>query len=543
MAMIISSFCKQISCLILLLLLVFLPTQSSATSSSIITDRLIQCLNNRSDPSSPVTGLIYTPLNSSFTSVLQTYIRNLRFNESTSPKPILILTAEHVSHIQAAIMCGKEGRLLMKTRSGGHDLEGLSYVTTTNKPYFIVDMFNFRSIDVDIDQETAWVQAGATLGEVYYRIAEKSSTHGFPAGICPTVGAGGHFSGGGYGTMMRKYGLSVDHIVDAQLIDANGEVLDRESMGEDLFWAINGGGGVSFGVILAYKIKLVRVPEVVTVFTINRTSEQDLASLAQRWTQVADKLDDDIFLRMVLDVINDTNGETMVRGTFPTLYLGNSTSLFTLLEKDFPELGFQMSDGIEMSWVESVLYYTNFPIGTPTAALLSRTPQPQIVVHLKNKSDYLQSPISKQGFEYIFERMKELAPITIDFNPYGGRMSEISEFAKPFPHRSGNIAMLQYLVIWNETGTKAENENIKYARMMYDYMTPFVSKNPREAFLNYRDLDIGVNDHGKNAYIEGMVYGHKYFKETNYNRLTKVKARVDPHSFFRNEQSIPPFSS
>ena len=72
-------------------------------------------------------------------------------------------------------------------------------------------MFNLRSIDVNIGDETAGVQAGATLGELYYRIWEKSRVHGFPAGICPTVGVGGHLSGGGYGNMLQKYRLSVDH--------------------------------------------------------------------------------------------------------------------------------------------------------------------------------------------------------------------------------------------------------------------------------------------------------------------------------------------
>ena len=72
---------------------------------------------------------------------------------------------------------------------------------------------------MDIEDESAWVQAGATIGEIYYRIAEKSKTHGFPSGTCVTVGDGGHFSGGGYGNIMREYGLSVDNILDAQLVD------------------------------------------------------------------------------------------------------------------------------------------------------------------------------------------------------------------------------------------------------------------------------------------------------------------------------------
>ncbi|GJW21231.1 berberine bridge enzyme-like protein 8 [Tanacetum coccineum] len=525
---------------IFILSLVLLSTQTQSSTTTSVIDRFVHCLNNLSDPSFPITGLIYTPNNSSFPSVLQTYIRNLRFNESTTPKPILVITALHVSHIQAAVVCGKANGLLMKTRSGGHDYEGLSYVTNTNQPFLVVDMFNLRSINVSIEHETAWVQAGATLGEVYYRIAEKSNKLGFPAGVCPTVGVGGHFSGGGYGNMMRKYGLSVDNIVDAELIDVNGMLLNRKSMGEDLFWAITGGGGVSFGVVLSYKIKLVRVPEVVTVFNIQRTYEQNLTTIAQKWVQVADKLDKDLFLRMRFDVVNDTNGEKTIRAVFPTLYLGNLTNLVAILNKDFPELGLLKSDCIEMSWIESVVFYTEFPLGTPTNVLLSRTPQR--LNPFKIKSDYLQKPISKQGFEFIFEKMKELENQMLAFNPYGGHMSEISEFAKPFPHRSGNIAKIQYEVNWDELGVEAANRYLNFTRLMYEYMTPFVSKNPREAFLNYRDLDIGINSHGKDSYVEGMVYGYKYFKETNYKRLTRIKTRVDPQNFFRNEQSIPTLS-
>lgn len=69
-------------------------------------------------------------------------------------------------------------------------------------------------------------------------------------------------------------------------------------------------------------------------------------------------------------------------------------------------------------------------------------------------------------------------------------------------------------------------------------MTPFVSKDPRRAFLNYRDLDIGVMKAGENSYKEGRVYGKKYFNQ-NFDRLVKVKTAIDPENFFRNEQSIP----
>lgn len=397
-------------------------------------------------------------------------------------------------------------------------------------------MFNLRRLEVNIEEEYAWVESGATLGELYYKIAEKSKIHGFPAGVCPTVGVGGHFSGGGYGNLMRKYGLSTDNVVDAKIVDVNGNVMDRKSMGEDLFWAIRGGGGASFGVIVSWKIKLVSVPEVVTVFRVERTLEQGGTDIVLQWQDVADKLDEDVFIRVVLMPVNKKTQKT-VKVKFVCLFLGNAKRLEALMEESLPKLGLRKEDYFEMSWIESVLYWTNYPIGIPVDVLLERVPESE--KFLKKKSDYVQEPIKREELEGIWRKMVELKKPVLTLNPYGGKMSEISEVETAFPHRAGNKYKIQYSVQWKEEGAEVLEQNLDRIRKLYEYMTPHVSKAPRRSYLNYRDVDLGTNGIGNNAsYKKASVWGTKYFNG-NFDRLVEVKTKVDPGNFFRYEQSIP----
>ncbi|KAL1320655.1 hypothetical protein HN51_065340 [Arachis hypogaea] len=518
---------------LVLLSLLCSPSLSAANSAH---NTFLHCLvNHSSDLSHPITSSIFTPNNALFSSVLQSYIRNLRFNTTTTRKPFLIITASHVSHVQSTIVCAQKHNKLMKIRSGGHDYEGVSYVA--EEPFFLLDMFNLRAIEIDIETETAWVQAGATLGEIYHSIAQKSKIHAFPAGTCPTVGAGGHISGGGYGSLMRKYGLSIDHVIDAQIVDAQGRVLDRESMGEDLFWAIRGGGGASFCVILAFKLKLVRVPEKVTVFQVERTLEQNATDIVYDWQHFAPYTDSNLFIRVVLDVVNGTQkGRKTVRASFTSLFLGDSKSLVSLMSEAFPQMGLRQQDCIETTWIESVLFWTDIKISTPVEILLDR--MPQSLHSLKRKSDYIKVPIPKEGLEGLWKLMIEFEDTILYGHPYGGRMDEIPSFETAFPHRKGNLWKLQYQANWNKEGKDVADYYIDLTRKLHKYMTPFVSKNPREAFFNYKDLDLGINHNGENSYVEGRVYGYEYFMD-NFNRLVQIKNKVDPSNFFRNEQSIP----
>ncbi|KAL2494328.1 FAD-binding Berberine family protein [Forsythia ovata] len=514
---------------ILTLFLVLVSNSWAATSQS-LQEKFYFCISLNSELSIPFSTAFYAPDNASFSSILQSSAQNLRYLMPSVAKPQLIFTPLTENHVQAAVQCSKEAGTQLRIRSGGHDYEGLSYMSELEQPFIIVDLSKLRSVHVDIQDNSAWVQSGATVGELYYRISQKSKTHGFPAGLCTSLGIGGHITGGAYGSMMRKYGLGADNVVDARIVDASGRLLDRESMGEDLFWAIRGGGGASFGIILAWKVQLVPVPAIVTVFTVPKTLEQGATKILHRWQQVVDKLDEDLFIRVII-----LKGEKTVQNLYQALFLGRADRLLQIMEGSFPELGLTQKDCTEMSWIQSVMYIGGYPGNTPPEVLLQG--KSLFKDYFKAKSDFIKEPIPETGLEGLWKRiLEEESPLSI-WTPYGGMMSKISESEIPFPHRKGVIFKIQYLSRWDDDKPESVPKHMEWMRRLYNYMAPYASMFPREAYVNYRDLELGMNKNGT-SFIEASAWGTRYFKD-NFNRLVKIKTKVDPDNFFRHEQSIP----
>lgn len=156
----------------------------------------------------------------------------------------------------------------------------------------------------------------------------------------------------------------------------------------------------------------------------------------------------------------------------------------------------------------------------------------------------MKEPIPDKGLERIWERLYEegLNTAELQFSPYGGKLNDFSESEIPFPHRSGNLYMIHYLVAWTEEEREESHMYTSLIDRLYEYMARYVSQSPRTAYLNYRDLDLGVNRKGYTSYEEASIWGTKYFKN-NFDRLVCVKTVADPGNFFRHEQSIPPMSS
>ena len=152
---------------------VFISIFPSASTSAGHDKGFLQCFQTMLGVDNTTSGVIFTKTSSSYEPILESSIRNARFLNSSAPKPNLIVTPHSLFHIQVALFCSKKSGLQVRIRSGGHDYEGLSYVSHSHIPFLIIDLVNLRSITINMDEETAWVQSGATVGELYYAIARK----------------------------------------------------------------------------------------------------------------------------------------------------------------------------------------------------------------------------------------------------------------------------------------------------------------------------------------------------------------------------------
>ncbi|KAJ4702893.1 cannabidiolic acid synthase-like [Melia azedarach] len=231
--------------------------------------------------------------------------------------------------------------------------------------------------------------------------------------------------------------------------------------------------------------------------------------IIHKWQYIADKLPKDLLIGVGLQRRTEGNREFIA--SFGSLFLGGVDSLLPLVQKFLPELGLTKEDCRE---------------------------------YFRTKSDYVKQPIPETALEEIYDRFSEEEGNTalLTMIPYGGKMSEISESETPFPHRAGNIYKMMYEASWSQEENEASQRYFDWIRRLYSFMTPYVSKNPREAYLNYRDLDIGTNNEGFTSIEQASIWGKKYFKN-NFNRLVGVKTLVDAGNFFRHEQSIPPVSA
>jgi hypothetical protein len=187
-----------------------------------------------------------------------------------SKHPGMIVKCVDVADVIASVNFAREKKLLVAVRSGGHNAGGLGLCDDG----LAIDMAGLKFVRVDVAHKTVRVGGGNLWGEVDH------ATHPFglavPAGIVSSTGVGGLTLGGGVGYLSRKYGLTIDNLLEADMVLADGSfVTVNAKQNTDLFWAIRGGGG-NFGIVTSFKFQAYEVKNVFagpTLWPIEKTEE------------------------------------------------------------------------------------------------------------------------------------------------------------------------------------------------------------------------------------------------------------------------------
>ena len=172
-------------------------------------------------------------------------------------RPAAVARVAGAEDVARVVTLARERGLELAVRSGGHSRAGYG----TSAGGIVIDLSGMRALDIDADAKTAWVETGITAGEYTTATGERGRATGL--GDTGSVGIGGITLGGGIGFLVRRYGLTIDDLLAAEVVTANGEIVQASEENEpDLFWAIRGGGG-NFGVVTRIKLRLHEISEIV----------------------------------------------------------------------------------------------------------------------------------------------------------------------------------------------------------------------------------------------------------------------------------------
>src|SRR5712691_714601 len=418
-------------------------------------------------------------------------------------RPLAVLRAEQVADVIAGVQFASEHGLDLSVRGGMHSGPGYG----TNDDGLVIDMSQMRTVRVDPGNKTARAGAGATWGDFNH------ATHAFglatTGGIISTTGITGLTLGGGIGYLARGFGLSIDNLISADVVTADGKFVTASAdENEDLFWGLRGGGG-NFGVVTSLKYRL---HEVAQVFA----------------GPIFYNLEDaDSLLRMFDEFIRDAPEQF---GGFPAFQIA-------------PPLPFIPENRHGDTLALAVVHWAG-PLDQAEKVL---KPFHDVAPIVADASGPLPYPALNSAFDGLYPKgiraywkgafVKELpeaaiaahvehgslvpeVSATMHLYPINGACHRVGASDTAFAYREATYGMV-FLAAWNDPAKDAER--IQWVRDYYQAMAPYSEPG---GYINF----IQDDDYGK------IQLNYRQ----NYEQLVQVKRTYDPNNLFHINQNITP---
>ncbi len=414
-------------------------------------------------------------------------------------RPAFIVQVRDAAGVALVVSLARETGLELAVRSGGHSLAGHG----VSDGGIVLDLSAMRALEIDAERCTAWAQTGLTAGEY----TKAAGAYGLATGFGDTgsVGIGGLTLGGGVGYLVRKYGLTIDDLLAAEVVTADGQLLRTDAQTyPDLFWAIRGGGG-NFGVATRFQFRLHEVGTVVGGMLLLPATPEVIASFVAKAEAAPEELS---------TIANIMPAPPMP--FVPAEHHGKLVVMAMLVYAGEVEAGQQAIAPFRA-------------LATPIADMVRPMRYPEI--YPPEQADYHPTAVARTLFvdgvdraeaEAIVEylRASDAAVRAVQLRVLGGAMARVPIEATAFAHRKSRI-MANVAAFYNGPED----------RVLREAWVRELSK-----ALRQEDGGVYVNFLGD----EGQARIRAAYPASTWNRLVEIKRRYDPTNLFRLNQNIPP---
>jgi len=425
------------------------------------------------------------------------------YNAMIDKKPGLIARCVDVADVIACVNFARENQILVAVRSGGHNAGGLGIADDA----LVIDLAQIKYTRVDPSKKTVTVGGGCTWGDVDH------ATHAFgmavPSGIISTTGVGGLTLGGGIGHLTRKCGLTIDNLLAADVVLADGSFVHASvDDHSDLFWALRGGGG-NFGVVTAFTFKLHQID---TVYAGPMLYELSDAADVMKW-----------YRNFIVNAPEDLNGWfaflTVPPGPpFPeNLHLKKMAGIIWCCTK--PQADAEKMFEPIRTFKKPALDFVG-PIPEPALQSMFDPIYPP-GLQWYWRADFVNELSDDAIAQHVrFANALPTMHSTMHLYPINGAAAKVGKTETAWNYRDANWAQVMVGV----DPDPANKEKItKWTKDYFDALHPYSAGG---AYVNF------MMDEGEDRVK--ATYGD------NYQRLTQIKTKYDPANLFRVNQNIKP---